>query len=288
MTPFLQAVPVLIFAALFLGILLTSFGVLLQALYLSGDMDFLLTSPVPIRAVFVTKLLQAVLPNFGLIALFGLPVLYGSGISEHYNFLYYPLVLLIMIALTLAAAGLSALLVMLVVRVLPARRVAEILGFIGATLGLVCGQLGNLYNSFGQKTDISGAQVNNLFTLMTRFNTPWSPLNWAGQGLVALGEGRWVTGLLLVALTLGLSSVAFLFALVTAERWYYTGWAGMQVVAQEEEAGPSLHARPAFPRQPPLPGFNGCSLLPVRAIVWKDFLVLPARPAQHVPVDLPA
>ena len=95
----------MILAALFLGILFTSFGVLLQALYLSGDMDFLLTSPVPIRAVFVTKLLQAVLPNFGLIALFGLPVLFGLGFSEHYNFLYYPLVLLIMIALTLAAAG---------------------------------------------------------------------------------------------------------------------------------------------------------------------------------------
>lgn len=96
-TPFLQAMPVLIFSALFLSILLTSFGVLLQAMYLSGDMDFLVSSPVPIRAVFVTKFLQAVLPNFGLITLFGLPVLYGLGLSEHYNILYYPFVVLIMI-----------------------------------------------------------------------------------------------------------------------------------------------------------------------------------------------
>ena len=50
----------------FLGILLTSFGVLLQALYLAGDMDFLLSAPIPMRAVFLTKLLQAILPNFGL------------------------------------------------------------------------------------------------------------------------------------------------------------------------------------------------------------------------------
>ena len=115
---------------------------LLQALYLSGDMDFLLSSPVPIRAVFVTKLLQAVLPNFGLIALFGLPVLFGLGLAGHYNFLYYPLVLLTMIALALAAAGLSALLVMLVARVFPARRAAEILGFIGAILAFTCSQAG--------------------------------------------------------------------------------------------------------------------------------------------------
>src|SRR5512140_1402222 len=189
-SPFLQAVPVLIFALLFLSILLTSFGVLLQALYLSGDTDFLLTSPVPIRAVFMAKLLQAVLPNFGLIALFGLPVLYGLGLSEGYNILYYPLVVLIMIALTLAAAGLSALLVMLVVRVMPPRRAAEILGFIGATLGLICGQAGNLYNTMGRNTNISGNQMSTFLSSLTRFNSLWLPFAWPGRGLSDLGEAR--------------------------------------------------------------------------------------------------
>jgi ABC-2 type transport system permease protein len=269
---FLQAVPALIFTALFLGILLTSFGVLLQALYLSGDMDFLLASPVPIRAVFVAKLLQAVLPNFGLIALFGLPVLFGLGLSEHYNVLYYPLVLLIMIALALAGAGISALLVMLVVRVLPPRRAAEILGFLGATLGLVCGQLGNVFNAFGNEADISGTQANSLFTFITQMNTPWLPLNWAGQGLVALGQGRWAVGLLMVTLTLGFCAFAFLFALATAERWYYTGWAGMQVITRKKK--PLRAARPASAARSAAVS-RAVRLLPapLRAILWKDFLV---------------
>ena len=86
--PLLQAIPPLTLSAMFVGILVTSFGVLLQALYLSGDMDFLLSFPLPIRAVFVAKLLQAVLPNLGLISLFGLPVLFGLGVSGGYNFLY--------------------------------------------------------------------------------------------------------------------------------------------------------------------------------------------------------
>jgi len=269
--PFLHVMPVLILITLFLGILVTSFGVLLQSLYLSGDMDFLLSSPVPIRAVFVTKLLQAVLPNFGLIVLFGLPVLYGLGISEHFNLLYYPFVVLTMIAIALAAAGLSALLVMLVVRVLPPRRAAEILGFFGAILAFTCSQSGNLYNSFGHNTDISGQQVNNLFTLLVRFNTPWLPLNWAGQGLVALGEGRWLTGLPLVVLTLGGCALAFIFALATAERWYYSGWAGMQVSARKNKPSRTSH---------PAPRTNANSRLelllpgPVRAILSKDFLLL--------------
>ncbi len=293
--PFLQAVPVLIFTVLFLGILLSSFGVLLQALYLSGDMDFLLSSPVPIRAVFVTKLLQAVLPNFGLISLFGLPVLFGLGLAGHYNFLYFPLVILTMIALALAASGLSALLVMLVARVFPARRAAEILGFVGGTLAFVCSQAGNIYNSFGRSAQVSGAQVNNMFSLMMRFNTPWLPLNWAGQGLVALGEGRWLTGLLLVSLTLGLSALGFVVALSTAERWYYSGWAGMQVISHKKKSPRSVRKPSGL--ESSLRHNGLCNSIP-----WprsfhsrlhpgdhlERFPAPPPRPAQPVAIDFPA
>jgi hypothetical protein len=279
--PFLQSVPALVFALLFIGILFSSFGVLLQALYLSGDMDFLLTSPVPIRAVFVTKLLQAVLPSFGLAALFGLPVLYGLGITGHYNILYYPLVLLTMVALTLAAAGLSALLVMLVARLFPPRRVAEVLGFLTATLSILCSQSGNFYNAMAHNNvTISGSQVNGLFGLLMRFKTLWNPLNWAGSGLVALGEGRWLAALGLLALTLGLSALAFSFALATSERWYYSGWAGMQVVAYKKKPARPVQAR-AISAQPvsgnaSLAGAQIRRWLPapVRAIIQKDFLLL--------------
>jgi hypothetical protein len=278
--PFLQSVPVLVFALIFLGILFSSFGVLLQALYLSGDMDFLLTSPVPIRAVFVTKLLQAVLPSFGLAALFGLPVLYGLGLSGHYNFLYYPLVLLTMVALTLAAAGISALLVMLVARLVPPRRVAEVLGFLTATLSILCSQSGNLYNTLGRNVTISGSQVNGAFALLMRFNTPWNPLDWAGAGLVALGEGRWLPGFGLVALTLGLAALAFSFALATSERWYYSGWAGMQVVTYKKKSTRPARVKTAT-AQPEsgavsLAGAQMRRLLPapILAVIQKDFLLM--------------
>lgn len=271
--PFLAAVPVLIFTGLFLGILLSSFGVLLQALYLSGDMDFLLTSPVPIRAVFVTKLMQAVLPNFGLFALFGLPVLYGLGISGGYNFLYYPLVILTMILLALTAAGVSALLVMLVARLFPPRRVAELLGFIGATLSILCSQFGSLTRLYQPGRDVAGNQVDALFNGLTKLNTPWLPLNWAGRGLVEMGQGHWLSGVLFVGLTLGLCSAIFGFTLSTAERWYYTGWASMQVVTRRSTAR-SL-ARPSSTRRSDLATpIQWLLPAPVRGILSKDFLVL--------------
>jgi hypothetical protein len=185
-----------------------------------------------------------------------------------------------MIALTLAAAGISGLLVMLVARVFPPRRVAEVLGALTAVISILCGQSGNLYNSMKNDISISGTQVNNLFSLMIRFNTPWNPLNWPGRGLVDLGEGRWLTGILFVVITLALSSVAFLAALGTSQRWYYTGWARMQVVSQKKKAAVRKGARTTFVQSEAKAGRATPSFMarlvpaPIRAILQKDFLML--------------
>jgi ABC-2 type transport system permease protein len=265
----LASIPTLTLTALFIMTLLTSFGVLLQALYLSGDMDFLLATPVPIRAVFIAKLFQAVLPNFALFSLFGVPILFGLGISNGYNISYYLLVILLMIFLALAASGISSLLVMLVVRILPPRRAAEILGFMGAMFGLLCSQLGNFANSFGRDINISGTRLAGILFLS---NIRWLPLNWAGQGLVALGKEQWLSGGLLVGATLGFAMIVFWFALVTAERWYYSGWARMQVVTRKKMTRPSKTNQTNTNGI----GFALARLLPrpVLAILQKDFLTL--------------
>jgi ABC-2 type transport system permease protein len=290
-TPILDSVPVIILAGAFLGILLTSFGVLLQALYLAGDMDFLLSAPIPVRAVFIAKLLQAILPNLGLIGLFSLPVLFGLGASGGYNILYYPLVLIILVSLALAAAGLSSLLVLGIVRNFPARRVAEVLAFVGATISILCSQTGQ-FTSRMDFSNISQDQISRGLTTVSRFNSPWSPLAWAGRGLVDIGEGRWLTGTAFLILTLGVAVGVFYFSLETAERLYYSGWATMQVSTRKKRARrPDTAARGAG-RPAEVTGSRplasavstpavrraglGNILLPadVRAIIRKDFLVM--------------
>lgn len=263
--PFLVTVPALVTTAAFLAVLVTSFGVLLQALYLAGDMDFLLSAPVPIRAVFIAKLLQAVLPNFSLICLLALPVLFGLGVAGGYNFLYYPLVLVVLAALALAAAGLASLLVMFVVRIFPARRVAEVLGFIGAISSFICSQSGQ----FARFSDVSQDQATLMLDMMAQFATPWSPLSWAGRGLVDLGEGRWLSGVGFLGLALSVAAVAFGLALSTAERLYYSGWAGMQNNRRKKKAP----ARATQPR-PLAAWLSGWVSPPVRAILVKDYYVL--------------
>ncbi len=225
----LNSVPNVLITGAFIGILVTSFGVLLQALYLAGDMDFLLCRPVPIRALFIAKMLQAVLPSFILICAIALPILFGLGLAQEYSLLFYPLVLLELVVLSLAAAGFSSLLVMAVVRVFPARRVAEIIGFTGATLSFICSQSGQL----ARWDNLSPGDLSQVLAVFQRFDSPLSPLYWAGQGLVSVGAGDWLKGVGLVLVTVLAAGGIFAVSMMTAEKLYYSGWASMQARVQK-------------------------------------------------------
>jgi ABC-2 type transport system permease protein len=265
----LNSIPVLVFTVAFIAILITSFGLLLQALYLAGDMDFLLSSPLPMRAVFLSKQLQAILPNYALILLLGVPVLFGLGISQAYNFLYYPLVVLVLTLLTLTAAGIASLVVMAVVRIFPARRVAEVLGFFAATISILCSQSGQIANF----SDVSGDQASLALNQLGRINSPFSPLAWVGSGLVAIGQRNWLSGAGLIAVTLVLCGVIFVLSLNTAERLYFSGWASVHISKRKKKVNhrrsSGSPARSLFSQL-----VNRLLTAQVRAIVTKDFQVL--------------
>ncbi len=267
---FLRSIPTLLISFSMIIIFLTSFGVLLSALYLSGDMEFLLTTPVPIRAVFVSKMLQAILPNFALICLLTLPVLFGLGAARGFNILYYPATLIVIAVLALAVASIASLMVMGLARIVSPRRLAEVLAFFVGIVSFTLSQSGNFFRAINP--DIPADQVSNALQGMTRFNNPWSPLAWAGQGLVNLGEGNWLSAFFFLLVTIGLGLLIFAVALVTAEKLYYNGWARIQSnfgkkkkVPRVEKAALASSSGNAISRIIPAP---------IRAVVVKDFYTL--------------
>lgn len=275
--PLLQRVPELIFTATFFGILITSFGVLLQALYLAGDMDFLLARPIPIRAVFVAKMLQAIVPNFLLIGLVALPALFGYAAYAGYSAAFYPAAIVMMAALALAAAGFSALLVMAVVRFFPARRVAEVLGFLGAVLSFMCSQSGQL----AQFSNLDAEQATGALLALERFGPAWAPLRWAAQGVTAIGNRDWLNGAGLTLPAVGLAIGIFAFTLSAAERLYFSGWARIDSAPRKKRPVATDPARASRGWAIPAAGFQriGAFLaapIPpaVRAVAAKDWLVL--------------
>ena len=167
------------------------------------------------------------------------------------------------------AAGLASLVVMLVVRIFPARRVAEVLGFFVATISILCSQTGQLTNY----ADISGEQATLAFNQLGRINSPFSPLAWAGGSLSAIGQRDWLPGVGLLAITIGLSVIIFLISLNAADRLYFSGWASVHTSTRRSRKNRGQCSKS------PSRSFLAAPvkrLLPtqVRTILIKDLLVL--------------
>lgn len=220
--PYLMALPSIVLFLSLVLLVLTSFTTVLSSLYLSGDMDMLLAAPVPMRAVFVVKFFGGLLVPYTLLFFLVGPFLLGFGRGLGFGAAFFAAAIPTLILLPLLPTGLGALLVMAVVRVIPARRAREIVGVLG-------GMVGVSWYIFSQFSRQLAPQVASARTLdyLRRFDSPLIPSAWAGRSLVAAGEGRWaelaIYGGLFAALSLGV----FIACLGLAERLYYAGWSNM-------------------------------------------------------------
>lgn len=230
--PRLQLEPLM--PGLILGIvtllsLVSSFGVALSALFLSNDLELLMSAPVNRRAVFVSKILDGMVGYYALVMVTAMPALFTYGLGLRYGVLYYLLAFVAVLGTPLLPAGLGALLVMVVARFAPARRVREVMSLAAALFGVTCSVISNLSRSWSRLAFV-GDQFN-LEALLTRLhsliNLPIPPLM-AGRGLAAAGMGEAgsafgnMIGFLL--LTFGL----FAAIVWLADTLYASGWVRMQ------------------------------------------------------------
>src|SRR3954454_3932096 len=219
---YLLAVPsAVLFFALVLMVL-TSFTTVLSSLYLSGDMDMLLAAPVPMRAVFVVKFFGGLLVPYLLLFFLIGPFLLGFGQGLGWGAAFFVIAVLVLLLLPLLPTGLGALLVMAVVRVIPARRAREIVGVIGGMVGIS-------WYIFSQFANQLAPRVANarMLDYLRRFDNPLLPSAWAGRALAAAGAGDWTTLALFGGLFAVLSIGSFALCVALAERLYYAGWSNI-------------------------------------------------------------
>src|SRR5436190_420931 len=147
------------------------------------------------------------------------PALLGYGQGMGYGASFFVAATLVLALLPLLPAGLGALLVMAVVRVIPARRAREIVSVIGGLFGASW----YIVNQFAPEVAPRIANVRTLESLR-RLDVPLLPSAWAGRALVAAGQRDWLTLLAYGGLFTVLSRAVYAGCLLLAERLYYAGW----------------------------------------------------------------
>jgi len=280
---YLLALPsAVLFLALVLMVL-TSFTTVLSSLYLSGDMDMLLAAPVPMRAVFVIKFFSGLLVPYLLLFFLLGPFLLGFGQGLGWGAAFFVTAFVVVLLLPLLPTGIGALLVMAVVRVIPARRAREIVGVIGGMVGIS-------WYIFSQFSNQLAPRVANarMLDYLRRFDNALLPSAWAGRALIAAGQADWAKLALYGGLFAGLSIGAFALCVVLAERLYYAGWSNMstqggRVRKRRRTKDPSTPLRASEGRRP---ASNNPQSLVVRlwsfvlprqsaAVLYKDLRVFP-------------
>jgi ABC-2 type transport system permease protein len=273
--PLLAALPaVALFGALTL-LVFSSFGSLLSALFLARDLDALLVAPVPMRAVFVVKFFGGLSVQYLILLVLLGPALLAYGHGMGYGPLYQLSAALALLLSPLLPAGLAALLVMVVVRVMPPRRAREIVGVLGGLLAFGFSAL----TQIGAVLAPRSADPDALATLLAADN-PLLPSSWAGRALIAAGEGRLPQLALYGGGFLAASIAVFAACLVAAEQLYYAGWSGLANdggrVRRRRTAGLWRFARPAGPLGALLPAQSAAILAKDLRLFTRDLRNLQA------------
>ncbi|MDQ3928659.1 MAG: hypothetical protein M3328_05875, partial [Chloroflexota bacterium] len=221
-------IPAVILTAVALLLLISSFGTALGSLFLASDLDLLMTAPVDRKAVFVSKILNGMVWNYLMVLTLALPALLMYGIGLGYGPLYYILAVITLLGTPLLPAALGSILVLLVARFAPARRVREVLGLMGALFGITCGVLSQTsrfwFRSFSETNGDADAFLEGL-----RGAVAWPlPPFMAGRGLEAAGRGDLLGALANLSVLFLLTFGVFALCVYAADFLYATGWVRMQ------------------------------------------------------------
>jgi len=103
----------------------------LSALYLSRDLDLLISSPIPHARLFTAKFAQSTVNSSYMIVIFGLPIYFALGRVFGAGPGYYPGVALLLIPFMVIPAAIGTLVTMVLLRFFPAKRTHQVLTVLG-------------------------------------------------------------------------------------------------------------------------------------------------------------
>jgi len=226
--PLEALLPGIILTAVAAIILISSFAIALGALFLTSDLETLMIAPVSRRALFTAKILDGLVSYYAITIVAAVPALVTYGLVLRYGVLYYVLAIVAVLGTPLLPAGVGAILTLIVARFAPARRVREVLGLVGALVGVGFSLLGQSSRLWTQRLFGAGQDPQELVGYLRQLAAIPLPSIVAGRGLAAAGGGQPALAAAELAGFLVLTFGLFAGCVVVADRLYATGWARMQ------------------------------------------------------------
>ena len=220
----LSIVLVTCFSLLVFSAILTA----LSKLYLSKDLNLVHALPVPIETLFLARWIESTVDSAWMVVVFTLPVLAAYGTVYRPGLFFYADILFVLVPLCLTASGISALIVLGVVLVLPASRIQSVVVFLGLSVFIV------LYLAFRLARPerlVDPETFSTVMGYMEQLRTPsppYLPSTWAFDSLKAALQNQWAKSLFHASLAWSSALFVLFLNLWAAKAAYFKGYSKTQ------------------------------------------------------------
>ncbi|HBF35401.1 TPA: hypothetical protein DDW35_12640 [Candidatus Sumerlaeota bacterium] len=273
----------MVMMAFFSMLIFSNLIITLSTTYISREIDYYMSQPVPHETIFFVKLIESIVYSSWAFAILSVPLFLSFGIVRNTGLSYYLLVPLLLIPFLFIPAGIGALVTMLVCAFMPARRTLRWSAAL-LILALVAGgavfRFGGSYESMFSLNHESFTQI---LQMLKTGSSAWMPHYWVTAGLLALSKAQWGEFTYWFLMILSAALLLLEICLRLAPLLYYRGWCLARDArsAAETETG-------ASPRTWGMKLFDGIEKLltflrvpaTLRALTVKDMKTFWRDPAQ--------
>ncbi len=197
----------------------------LTTMYLSKDLELLLSLPLPVNTLFAYKYFQTTFYTSWMILLFGLPLLSAYGWVVGAPLYFYPAILIVFLPLALIPASLGITITNLLMRFIPLSRAKSILLTIGLLIGsLLVGLVRILSPQRLFSPSLISDFLKSLKTSQTPL-TPYLPNYFATMSLTSCAQGRVQPFFTHLFLLLLMAILFYLFSTFLGRRLFFSGLA---------------------------------------------------------------
>ncbi len=217
-------------------LLITSFALLifssiltaLSKLYLSRDLPLVHAMPVPSGKIFVARWLDSTAESAWMVIVYTLPVFLSYGIIYEGGLFFYISVIMALFSLSLTASGISSILVLLAVMLVPASRMKTIFIFLGLALFML------LYIAFRllkPELLVDPDVFISALVYIKNLQMPapaYLPSTWAFDSIRSALTGSMTEGLFHMLLSWSCVGTILSLIILLADRFYFKGFSKTQ------------------------------------------------------------
>ncbi len=207
------------FSLLIFSSILTS----LSKMYLSRDLYLVNSMPVSSYKIFAARWIESTMDSSWMVIVYAIPVFVAYGVIYNAGPFFYCIIALTILFFSIIASGISSILVVLAVIVIPASRIRSIFIFFGLTLFVV---LFLAFRLLKPERMVDPEVFVTTMVYLKAMKTPASPLlpsTWAFDCIKAALSGSFPGSLFHLSLLMTCSGTIIFLCLIIADALYFKG-----------------------------------------------------------------